>query len=183
MRSMTDFTADQLLALPRGRHRYELVRGELHTMSPAGWLHGAVVARVGSLLGNHVDQHRLGAVFAAETGCFLEHQPDTVRAADVSFVRRERMAALANGPGFFPGAPDLAVEVLSPSDTAVKLRDKVACWLAAGCQLVWVIDPDRRCGEVHRPGTPPEQFGEDGVFRGGEVVPGFELRLADALWH
>jgi Uma2 family endonuclease len=112
----TDCTAEQLRALPRRRRRCEFVRGALHTLSSAGWPHGAVAARVARLLGNHVDAHRLGVVFAAETGCWIEHQPDTGRAADVSFVGRERMAARAPGPGFFPGAPDLAIEVLSPAD-------------------------------------------------------------------
>jgi Uma2 family endonuclease len=177
----TDFTADQLLALPRGRHRYELVRGELRIMSPAGWRHGAVAARILAHLADHVQQHDLGVVFAAETGCYLERRPDTVRAADVSFVRRERMATLGQGPGFLRGAPDLAIEVLSPSDTAPEVREKVAAWLAAGRRLVWVVDPEQRCGEVHRAGVLPEQVGENGSFQSDEVVPGFELRLRDAL--
>jgi Uma2 family endonuclease len=175
------FTAEQLLALPRGQSRHELVRGELRTMSPAGWLHGAVAARIARILGNHVEAHQLGVVFAAETGCFLERRPDTVRAADVSFVSKERMAAMARQPGYLPGAPDLAIEVLSPSDTGPEVRVKVAMWLQHGCRLVWVIDPDRQRGEMHRPGEPPVALGEDGVFTGADVLPGFALPLCEAL--
>ena len=173
-------TAEELLALPRGRSRHELLRGELRTMSPAGWLHGAVAMRIGRLLASYVDAHGLGVVFAAETGCFLERRPDTVRAADVSFVSNERMAAAAGQPGYFPGAPDLAVEVLSPSDTGPEVRDKVAMWLQHGCRMVWVIDPERRRGEMYRPGEPLIALGEDGVFTGAGVVPGFEMALCDA---
>lgn len=177
----TEFTANQLLALPRGRQRFELLRGELHSMSPAGWLHGTVAARVLARLDAHVELHGLGVVFAAETGCLLEHAPDTVRAADAAFVSQSRLASVARRSGFFPGAPDLAVEVLSPSDVPAHVREKVACWLAAGCRIVWVIDPERRCGEVHRPGVPVEELGEHGVFRGEALLPGFELVLREAL--
>jgi Uma2 family endonuclease len=176
----SSFTAEQLLALPSGRARHELVRGELRTMSLAGWLAGAVAARIVCILGNHVEAKQLGMVFVA-AGCFLERRPDTVLAADVSFLSRERMAGVAGTRGYFPGAPDLAVEVLPPSDTGPEVREKVAMWLQHRCRMVWVIDPERRRGEVHRPGAPPERIAEDGTFAGGEVVPGFFMKLRDVL--
>src|SRR5262245_48721436 len=101
-------TAEALLKLPRGRGRYELVRGELKTTSPAGSEHGAVVVRVTSPLDRHARETKLGIVFGAETGFQIESDPDTVRAPDVAFVRRERIPEGGLPKAFWPGAPDLA---------------------------------------------------------------------------
>jgi Uma2 family endonuclease len=151
--SLTHFAASQLLAMPHGRQRSELVRGELRPLRPAGWLHGAIAGRVHSCLGVDVILHGLGEVLAAETGCLLECDPDTVRAADVAFVGREHIAGVEAARGHLPGAPDLVVEVLSPSDHPAQVREKVVGWIAAGCRLVWIIDPARRRGEVVLPGS------------------------------
>src|SRR5947209_13851353 len=111
-------TAEDLLRLPRGTERYELLRGELHRMSPTGHTHGKVAARVTGSLSPFVEEHDLGEVYAAETGFTLRRNPDTVRAPDVAFVTAARVLALQPaGEGFFSGAPDLAVEVVSPSDS------------------------------------------------------------------
>ena len=104
------FTADELLRLPSGRARYELVRGELRVMTPAGHLHGKVAMRVGQLLAAHVDANQLGIAYAAETGFVLSRDPDTVRAPDAAFVTAAHLASVSLSPeGYFPGAPDLAI--------------------------------------------------------------------------
>src|SRR5205809_7456728 len=117
MSTATLVTADELLAMPTGMgKRYELVAGELRVMSPAGWRHGKVVSRLCSRLSAYVEQHDLGIVFGAETGFRLASDPDTVRAPDISFVAKRNIPEQEPKDGFWPGAPDRAVEVLSPGD-------------------------------------------------------------------
>jgi len=180
MRSMPTrlVTADELERLPRGSHRYELVRGELHTMSPAGHDHDWVALRFGRFLGAHVDAHRLGRAYGAETGFLLRRNPDTVLAPDASFVRRERLGSVSRR-GFFPGPPDLAVEVRSPDDSRRQLAAKARNWLDHGCKLVVTVDPEARTARIYRPNAPPAAIGSGGTIAGDDVVPGFELRLED----
>lgn len=173
-------TADQLFHKAAGLGRCELVRGELRMVSPAGSRHGAVTLRIATLLANHVDANRLGQVFAAETGFILARNPDTVRAPDVAFVRRGRLET-GLPTGYFPGPPDLAVEVLSPDDRPAAVAAKTADWLAAGTRLVWVVDPATRSLAAHA----AEEFGTGAVDRfvapaavpAGDVVPCFILSL------
>src|SRR5687768_15778940 len=106
-------TADELLTLPRGEFRYELVRGELKKMSPAGHEHGAIIMQLAAPLAQYVKDKKLGRVYAAETGFKLETNPDTVRAPDIAFIVTARVEAVGKARGYWPGAPDLAVEVLS----------------------------------------------------------------------
>lgn len=134
--SQTLVTADQLLRLSAQGKRYELVKGELREMAPTGGRHGRVAIRLGGRLNSYVDEHNLGEVFAAETGFRLSKDPDTVRAPDVAFVARGRLPEEGLPAGYPEIAPDLVVEVLSPSDAAVE------DWLEAGVKLVWVVYPD-----------------------------------------
>jgi Uma2 family endonuclease len=164
-------TAEQLLHNPH-IGRCELIRGELHMMSPSGAQHGRIAARLAMLIGSHVDAKHLGTFFGAETGFKLASEPDTVRAPDVAFVAADRPAAPARG--FYPGAPDLAVEVLSPDDRPGYVREKVAEWLEAGAQAVWVVDPRDRTVTVHEPRRKAMRLGEADTLRGGSVLPGFE---------
>jgi len=117
--------------MPDDGFRYELIQGELKQMWPAGFNHGAKGMNLAVALGQHVKANNLGIVLLAETGYKIAENPDTVRAPDISFVRRERIPA-REVTGYFPGAPDLAVEVISPSDTVYEVSEKVAEWLAAG---------------------------------------------------
>jgi Uma2 family endonuclease len=173
------FTAEELLRLPRGEHRYELVDGELATMSPAGWWHGAVAGELLTIVGDHVRRTRLGLVFGAATGFLLRRNPDTVMAPDVAFVRRERIPVGPPGRGFFVGAPDFAAEVLSPDDSPARVAEKAARWLAAGVQLLWVVDPLQRTAVEHQPGAAPHAVGEDGCLDGSDVLPGLRIALRD----
>src|SRR5690349_1374741 len=128
-------TADELLKMG-DIGRCELVYGELVMMSPAGAEHGAVAGRIFRLIANFVEQHHLGMTFAAETGFRLAADPDTVRAPDASFVRRQRVKGRLTKK-FFEGAPDLAVEVVSPDDRKREVADKKNAWLAHGAISVW----------------------------------------------
>ena len=137
-------TAAELLDLPRDAHRYELVNGELHVREPKGHLHGSVASEIARDLGNYVKAQCLGCVYAAETGFVLASNPDTVRAPDVAFVNRARVESVGNVPGFFPGAPDLAIEVVSPGDTSSEVEEKALAWLDAGTRIVLTVDPTLR---------------------------------------
>jgi Uma2 family endonuclease len=136
-------TADELLRLELSDKRTELVRGRLVVREPAGYRHGEIAARLLATLFNFVESRGLGRVVTAETGFVLRRNPDTVRAADVAFVRRERLPVPP--PNGFPEmAPDLVIEVLSPNDRPGEVLSKIGDWLDAGVRLVWIIDPRRR---------------------------------------
>ncbi|MFN7948910.1 MAG: Uma2 family endonuclease [Blastocatellia bacterium] len=171
-------TADELLKLPRGRQRYELIRGELKTLSPAGSEHGVVIMRLAWRLAQHVEAGHPGETFGAETGFRIESNPDTVLAPDVAFVSRERIPPEGVPKGYWPGAPDLAVEVISPGDTFTEVADKVAAWPDAGARAVWVANPKRRTITVHRSLTEAVTLSAD-ELDGQDVITGFRCRVSD----
>src|SRR5215207_4926141 len=154
-------TADELLHLPDDGFRYELVRGELRRMTPAGNVHGRVAMSFAWRLARHVEENRLGTVYAAETGFRLATDPDTVRAPDVAFVSRARTDEVGDVEEFWPGAPDLAVEVVSPSDAFTDVVEKVSEYLAAGCRMIVVVDPRGRSATVYRPHSDARWLTED----------------------
>jgi Uma2 family endonuclease len=166
------WTAERLLRNPH-IGRCELIRGELRMMSPSGAHHGLVAGNLFMAIAGHVRAHGLGRAFAAETGFQICKDPDTVRAPDVAFVRAGRPAAPARG--FYPGAPDLAVEVLSPDDRPGYVREKVAEWLESGARAVWVVDPGDRTVTVHELHREAKRLCETDTLRGGSVLPGFEM--------
>jgi len=172
-------TADQLFDLPGNGNRRELLKGELREMAPAGGEHGALAFRLSVRLGHFVEAHQLGVAFAAETGFILSRNPDTVRAPDIAFVSRDRIPPGGIPRKFVPGAPDLAVEVLSSSDTAIEVEEKVSDWLGAGSRLVWVVNPQSKTVTVYRPGPQVRIVHKDEVLTGEDVVPGFEIRVGD----
>jgi Uma2 family endonuclease len=172
-------TANDLLSLPDDGKHYELVEGELIEMSPAGGEHGFVAGRAFLRLGTFIEQSELGgAVFAAETGFHIAHDPDTVRAPDVAYVGEARLAQ-ARVAGFPRLVPDLVVEVVSPGDSASEVQAKVDDWLRAGAQLVWVMYPTLRSMVVHLPGGEARVLHADDELRGEPVLPGFSRRVAD----
>ena len=157
--------------------RYDLWDGEVIEMAPAGADHGAIAAKLAWRLGNHVYPHDLGRTYAAETGFVLDEVRQRVLGPDVAFVRQERMTQPPQ-PGFFRGAPDLAVEVRSPSNSAREMATKARGYLAAGTRLVWVVDPDRRTVTVYRPDRSPAELALDGYLDGYDVLPGFRVAVA-----
>jgi Uma2 family endonuclease len=169
--TQTIHTAEQLLEatdLPP----CELVRGELRIISPASPRHGRLVMRISGLILNHVVERQLGEVYAADTGFWLERKPDTVRAPDIAFVSASRFSEPERG--YFEGAPDLAVEMLSPDDRAGEVLEKVQDYLAAGTRSVWIIDPRSRTVTVYRQGGGAAVLRETDTLT-DEVVPGFEI--------
>jgi len=172
-------TVDELLHMPDDGFRYELVRGELRRMTPAGSQHGRIAVRITWRLARHVEENQLGTVYAAETGFRLSSNPDTVRAPDVAFVSRDRIEAIGEIEGFWPEAPALAVEVISPGDSYADVEEKVFDWLDAGTKMVVVINPRQRSATVYKSPTDIAALAESEVLNGGDVVPGFELAVRE----
>ncbi len=168
-------TAEDLLAMPDDGMRHELVEGELRTMSPAGFRHGKIGLRIARHLGNYVEERKLGVVCASDTGFLIARNPDTVLAPDVPFVRQERDL---DERGFYPGTPDLAVEVISPSDTYTEVEEKVAKYLSCGTPMVIVVDPHKRSASVHTASN-LTRLSIDDTLDGGDVVPGWKLPLRE----
>ncbi|MEX2307622.1 MAG: Uma2 family endonuclease [Pirellulales bacterium] len=174
MSTTTIVTADELLVMPKGMgKRYELVAGELRVMSPSGWRHGMIVDNLEFLLGSFIRQNGLGRGFGAETGFLLKRDPDTVRAPDYAFIAKEHLPEMDPEEAFWPGAPDLAVEVLSPGDTLGEVSEKIEEWLAAGCAAVWVIDPKLQTVTIYQSPTNVKVRTAGEVLVGDPVVPGF----------
>jgi len=175
-------TADELFRMPDDGFKYELIAGALIKMSPPGSEHGIVGLRLGAALLRHVDHKRLGVVFGTDTGFKLASDPDTVRAPDVAYVARERIPASGIPKGYWPGAPDLAVEVVSPNDRRPEIEKKTAEYFSAGAQEVWVVDPTPRIVTVHRPDAPSRVLRDNDVLESPRLLPGFRYDLAN-LWR
>jgi Uma2 family endonuclease len=176
----SSLTAEELLHLSLPDKQTELVRGTLVVREPPGYQHGVIAMKIARLIANHVHDHSLGIVVAAETGFKLFSSPDTVRAPDAGFISQGRAPAPA--PLGYPAlAPDLVVEVVSPSDRAGEVQAKVSDWLTAGSCLVWVIDPDRRRAIVYREDGSVDLLANQDALSGEDVLPGFSCALAD-VW-
>jgi len=176
---MTPVTAEQLLHMPSDGCRYELLAGELRMMSPGGWRHGEVGGWLHALIGNYLVQRRIGKLFFAETGFIISRDPDTVRAPDIAFVHNDHLPADLPDDAFWPGAPDLAVEVVSPSDIYREVDEKAKAWLAAGAQLVWVVNHIERTVSVYRAGEVALTLTEAEELSGEDLLPGFRCRIAE----
>lgn len=170
-------TVEEFARLPDDETRSELVRGRVVREPPAGFEHGDIAARVAHRLREFVVREDLGRVVGAETGFVLCEDPPTVRAPDAAFVAAERLPA--DRAGFARLAPDLAVEIVSPSNTMAQMHDKVWDYLDAGTRMVWVIEPRRRTVMVHRSRLDIRLLGEGEEIDGGDVLPGFRLPVTE----
>ena len=167
--------------MPDNGSRYELVEGDLRKMAPAGDVHGYLALRIASRLERHVDANNLGKTYAAETGFKLSSNPDTVRAPDAAFVSRERVEKAGKVKGYWPGAPDLVAEVVSPNDTHSEVIGEALAWLEAGSRMVLVVDPDKITVTVYRSREEIRVLTADAgeIIDGSDVVPGWKLPVAE----
>jgi Uma2 family endonuclease len=170
-------TDEELLRLPKDGNKYEVVDGELR-MSPAGWKHERLAARLISRMEAYARQHRLGDVLGSNALYVLPS--GNRRGPDVSFVAAGRLAREAAGAVFPRLAPDLAVEIVSPSDKPSRVLDKVGEYLQAGVRLVWVLDFEARQATAYRL-TTVRVIDETGTLDGEDVLPGFACPLAEIL--
>ncbi len=169
-------TGDELFALG-DIGPAELIDGRITPMSPTQNLHAYIVFEIGRRLGNFNAARRLGWVIGAESGVYTSRQPDTVRAMDVAFVSRRRLPVLERG--FLRVAPELVVEVVSPTDRWSDVQTKVEEYLAIGVDVVWVVEPERRSVLVYRDPLAPEALDEDDILRGDGLLAGLEIPLAE----
>lgn len=172
-------TAEELLRMPDDGFRYELVLGELRKMAPAGHRHGRIAINVTTPLDQYVRANQLGVVYAADTGFRLASNPDTVRAPDVAFIRGERVEQIGDAEGYWPGPPDLAVEVISPSDSYTDVEEKIIEWLSAGTRMVIAVNPRTRTVTVRRSLTDITVLTENDSLDGGDIVPGWTMPVKD----
>lgn len=167
-------TAEQFADLPEPTDgsQQELVRGKVFVMPPPSGYHGAVCSRIVRRLSTWIEDRELGILTSNVSGVLLERDPDTVRAPDIAFFSKEQ---LPNFPrtGYPAVPPDLAIEVLSPSDVFLRMLGKVEMYLRVGVRLVWVIVPEDNGVSVHVPDAPVRVLTADDVLDGGTVLPGF----------
>ncbi len=171
-------TAEQLFDLGE-EVSAELVRGALREMAPPGAEHGVVVARLAWRLVQYVQDKDLGVVLVGDVGFQLASDPDTVRGPDIAFVRKDRIPPDGIPKGYWPGAPDLAVEVISPSDRYEDVEERVADYLSAGTHVVWVVSPARRTVTVHRPDLPPALLSVSEVLEAEDLLSGFRMQVGE----
>jgi len=150
--------------------RMELVRGRVVRMSPPGVQHAAVMGRLYEMLSAHMRKSGAGRILLP-AGFKLTTNPDTVREPDLAFIQEERF--VGEIPGFFPGSPDLAVEVRSPGDRRGPIASKVKQYLDGGVRAVWVVNVRTETVTIYRPGFEPEWLSASDVLDGGDVIPGF----------
>ncbi len=172
-------TTDDLEALSATGSRCELIKGELIEMPPAGWTHGRIANAIAFALTAYVKDRNLGEVASAETGFVIGRDPDTVRAPDVSFVSGERLIGIGELSGFLEISPDLAVEVVSPSDSAGVVHAKAEGWLEAGTRLVWVIYPDSKSVVVYRTEGRAQVLHEGDTLNGAPVFDSFVMSVRE----
>ncbi len=166
-------TAHELLAMPRGQVRRELVAGEIREMSPAGGMHGEIAFHIAVVLGRALERTPGAKGFGAETGFLVARDPDTVRAPDAAVVTAERAARAGDLAGYWPGAPDLAVEVVSPNDTWSELTEKALAWLAAGTRIVLLVDPGTRTVTRYGSAADVQVLEGEQPVNCAAVLPGF----------
>lgn len=170
-------TVEDVLRLGARGERYELIDGVLVPMSPTGLEHGDIELFAGGIFNAFILPHKLGKVFVGEVLFRLDSQEKLARAPDIAFIRLERLRAQGDLAGAFNGAPDLAVEIVSPSDSAKDVQGKVETWLAHGALAVLVMYPDRRV--VLWRGNFAISLGPDDILDLDPVLPGFQAKVRD----
>lgn len=172
-------TAEEFARMPNppDGSQQELVQGVVITMPPPGGRHGVCCLKIGRRIGNYVDEHNLGTTASNDTGFITERDPDSVLGPDICFWGRERLPEVPEG--YIEIAPDLVVEVISPSDRYARIQNKVNEYLEKGVRLIWVMDPEDRSAAVLRGGQKMKVLSENDMLTGEDVLPGFSCRVGD----
>ncbi|HJP93320.1 MAG TPA: Uma2 family endonuclease [Pyrinomonadaceae bacterium] len=169
-------TAEELLQLPRGEFRHELINGELITMPLPGTPHGRITARIMAPLAQFIWENDLGEVYA-EAGFKLTVNPDTVLGPDITFVSKHRLQEAGDVKGYWPGPPDLAVEVLSPSDRPSMVRTRISRLFGYGVKQLWIVNPKDHTVTVHRSLSDSQTFSGSDHLSADDILPGFRISL------
>ena len=178
MSTKTLLTGEDLWKIVADGSRYELSCGELVAMTPVGIRHLIVASKLDRLLGSYVEEKGLGVV-GPEGGFYLRRNPDIVRAPDVAFISKARLDKEGIPDKFADFPPDLAIEVLSPDDTATEVQKKVEEYLTAGVPLVWIADPAIQRVTVYRSLQDIKILSADQYLDGGDVIAGFRIKVAE----
>ena len=174
----TIWTDEAFMALPDTGDRYEIVNGELVNTGNSGMAHGDFCAFLAGNLAIYVRAKKLGSVCDSSTA--FKVKLGNKRSPDICFVAKERLKGLKKLPkGFFDGAPDLAIEVISPSNTFEEIHGKLVEYFESGCRLAWVINPDEESVLVYRKPQPEKLLKMTDSLDGEEIVPGFSLAIAE----
>ena len=170
-------TAEELMHLPRGYYRAELINGELITMPLPKVPHGRAATRLGGPLLQFVEDHDLGEVYIRDVGYQLTWNPDTVLGPDISFISKQRLTEVGEVEGYGQGPPDLAVEVRSPGDRRGKVNKKISQWLGSGARQVWIVEPKHRTVTIFRSESDKTTFSGSDYLEAQDLLPGFRLSL------
>ena len=172
-------TADDLLRLYNEGVRGELIRGVLCETMPTGLEHGVIVVNLATELASFVKPRKLGRLAASDSGVWLERDPDTVREPDIAYFSAEKIPLDARVPGYAKVVPDLVVEVASPGDSRREVNDKALMWLSHGARLVWVVHPDTRTVDAHRPPNGVTTLTQNDELNGFDALLGFTCKVSD----
>jgi Uma2 family endonuclease len=174
------WTEAELQALPEDGFSHEVVNGEL-VMSPKNnFQHENICGRLFLALESFNRLHKLGVVLGSSAGFWMHNR--NCRAPDVSFIPKARLQQLGFRPStrrFFPGAPDLAVEILAPSNTRSEIDERLNDFFASGTQIAWIINPDDECAEVCHSLVKRQLIGTGGFLDGDHLLPSFQFPIAD----
>jgi len=172
------WTEAELEALPDDGYIHEVVDGELAMSPKNNFEHGNIASRLFIALGSHVQQQRLGVVLDSSTGFWMKNR--NCRAPDISFISRSRLSEWKpSSRKFFEGAPDLAVEILSPSNKRSEIDERLGDFFESGTLLAWIVDPDLKAAEICQSVSARRLIGSGGFLDGNEVIPGFRFAIAD----
>lgn len=171
-------TAAELLALEREDRHFELIEGVLIEESPPNIYHARVLATLSYLLVEAVEGRGIGLVFAGDAGFILGRNPDTVLGPDLAVILTERVTPEVDEERYLELAPDLAIEIVSPSNSTGEVEREVAIYLASGVKAVWTVYPRLRQVVVHRPGEPPTVLTDQDVLTDERLLPGFETSVS-----
>ena len=172
-------TAEEFERLHDDGNLYELIDGRLRRIPQLTMWQGEVEATLAMRLHAHIQDFALGCMSVGKVSFIVRRNPDRVRAADIAFIRQERVPSLEARQHIMEVIPDLVVEILSKSDTIEAVSDKIDDWLGAGVQLLWIVDPFRRTVTIYQSERDPTLLGEHGVLDGDPVVPGFHCPVAE----
>ncbi len=172
------WTDDQFMALSSDGHRYELVNGELVDMGNSGMEHGYIACMLTIKLGGFIQSQKLGIICDSSTAFTLKN--GNKRSPDLSFISRERLQGMTRPlSGFFTGAPDLVVEILSPGNTVEEMHTKIVEYFENETRLLWKLDPQERCILVYHSPEPDRLLRMGDLLDGEDVVPGFSMAIAE----
>ena len=171
-------TAEQLLKMDAKGKRGELIRGVFCETVPTGMLHGETVISLATLLGNVVTPNKLGTL-VIQAGTILSRTPDTVLGGDISYFSKDTLPLDADVPGYAEVLPELVAEVVSFNDSFREVAGKAILWINAGVRLVWVLWPETKMIEIHRPAQPVTTLRETDTLTGEDILPQFKVPIKD----